>query len=142
MVEQLITCPHCHKKFPISDAMTHDIEEKLGAKFQKQIADLQGKQDEEIAKAKVEAIKQAAAKAKKDNEVEIGNLKSQVSELEKKQTEFNEKELAFLKREREIKAKEKNIDIEREKFINEKTEELQTTVREAVEIELKGKMSR
>lgn len=40
MTEQQITCPHCHKSFPLSEAMAHDIEEKVKSDYLQQIADL------------------------------------------------------------------------------------------------------
>lgn len=64
-----------------------------------------------------------------------------MKELETTTDEFNKKELAFLKRERELTAMEKRIALEREEFVNQKTTELQTTIREEVEIDFKGKLS-
>ncbi|MCY7409222.1 MAG: hypothetical protein LH473_03040, partial [Chitinophagales bacterium] len=141
MPDQLITCPYCHKPFPLSEAMTHDIEEKVKSNYQQQLTQMQEQHEQEIANAKTEAAKQALLKAKKDNQAEVDNLKNQVTELETKQIEFTKKELQFLKRERQIADREKQIEVDKQKFINSKTEELQTSIREVVEGELKGKLS-
>ncbi len=141
MKEQLITCPYCNKKFPLSEAMRHEIEEKVKSDHQKELDELEAEHQRQIDAAKKEAASHAALKAKKEAQTEVEDLKNQVKELEDKSEEFTKKELEFLKREREIAKKEKQIELDRETFINKKTEELQVTVREEVENELKGKLS-
>jgi len=141
MKEQLITCPHCNKKFPLSEAMRHEIEEQVKSDHQKELEELEAKHQRQIDAAKKEAAKQAEVKAKKELHTKVEDLKNQVKELEDKSEEFNKKELDFLKREREIVKKQKQIEIDREAFITQKTEELQVTVREEVEMELKGKLA-
>jgi hypothetical protein len=33
MIEQSVACPHCGKKIPLTEALTHPIEEKLRKEF-------------------------------------------------------------------------------------------------------------
>ena len=141
MKEQLITCPHCNKKFPLSEAMKHEIEEQVKSDHQKELDELEEAHQKQMENAKNEAANQAALKVKKEVQTEMDNLKDQVKELETKSEDFSKKELAFLKRERQIADKEKQIELEKQRFINQKTEELQISVRETVETELKGKLS-
>ncbi len=141
MKEQLITCPNCNKKFPLSEAMQHEIEEKVKYDHQRVLDELEIEHQQQIESAKKEAATQAALKAKKEASLEVEDLTNQVKELSTKSEEFTKKELNFLKREREIAEKEKQIDLEKERFINNKTEELQTSIREKVETELKGQLS-
>lgn len=141
MKEQLITCPHCNKKFPLSEAMKHEIEEQVKSDHQKELDELEEEHKKQVETAKKEAANQAALKAKKEVQTEVNNLKDQVKELETKSEDFSKKELAFLKRERQITEKEKQIELEKQRFINQKTEELQISVRETVETELKGKLA-
>ena len=141
MKEQFITCPHCNKKFPLSEAMRHEIEEQVKSDHQRELEEIEAEHLRQIDSAKKEAAKQAEVKAKKELLVEVNDLKNQVKELEDKSEEFTKKELDFLKREREIGKKEKQIELDREAFITKKTEELQLSVREEVENELKGKLA-
>ena len=141
MKEQLITCPHCNKKFPLSEAMKHEIEEQVKSDHQKELDELEEEHLKQIETAKKEAANQAALKAKKEVQTEVDNLKDQVKELETKSEDFSKKELVFLKRERQIVEKEKQIELDKQRFINQKTEELQISVRETVETELKGKLA-
>ena len=141
MKEQLITCPHCNKKFPLSEAMKHEIEEQVKSDHQKELDELEAAHQKQIETAKKEAANQAVLKAKKEVQTVVDNLKDQVKELETKSEDFSKKELSFLKRERQIAEKEKQIELEKQRFINQKTEELQISVRETVETELKGKLA-
>jgi len=140
-MEIQITCPHCLQKFPLSEAMQHEIESKVTSEHQKELNELEKAHQSQIENAKQEAAKQATANAKKEAETEVTNLKNQVKEFEIKSEEFTKKELQFLKHEREVAEKEKQIELDKQRFINKKTEELQTTIREEVETELKGKIS-
>lgn len=141
MDEQLITCPNCNEKFPLSEAMRHEIEEQVKTDHQKKFKELKELYKQQLETAKKEAELKAFDKAKKDALTEIDDLKNQVAELSNKSEEYKKKELNFLKREREIAEKEQEIELEKQRFINSKTEELQSSIREKVEIEFKGQIS-
>lgn len=141
MKEQLITCPHCHEKFPLSQAMQHEIEEKVKSSHLQEIEALKKQYDNQLIAATTESANKAAEKAKLEAQKELQDLKNQVTELETKTNEFTEKELAYLKREREIAAKENQLELDKQRFINQKTEELQSSIREEVEAELSTKLS-
>jgi hypothetical protein len=141
MKEQLITCPYCNNKFPLSEAMKHEIEEQVKSDHQQELAEIEASHQQQIENAKKEAATQAALKVKKEVQTEVEDLKNHVKELETKSNDFTKKELNFLKREREIAEREKEIELDKQRFINKKTEELQTTIREEVETELRGKLS-
>ncbi len=141
MKEQHITCPHCNKKFPLSQVMKHEIEERVKSDHQKELDELAEEYQRQIEDAKKEATSKATLKANKDAQTEVEDLKNQLTELESKADEFTKKELQFLKREREVSEKEKQIELDQQRFINKKTEELQSSIREQVEVELKGKLS-
>ena len=100
MMELLITCPHCNRKFPLSEAMRHEIEERVESDHKKKLDELNADFQQQITEAKKEAAKQAAKKVKDEASVEIDDLKNQVKELSDKTAEFTQKELNFLKKER------------------------------------------
>jgi hypothetical protein len=141
MNEQLITCPHCKQQFPLSQAMQHEIEEKVKLSHLQEIEAIKKEYDKQLETATKVSATKAAEKARQDAQKELQDLKNQVTELETKTTEFTQKELAFLKREREIAAKEQQIELDKQRFINQKTEELQSSIREEVEAELSTKLS-
>ena len=141
MKEQLITCPHCHEKFPLSQAMQHEIEEKVKSSHLQEIEAIKNEYDKQLIAATTVSATKAAEKARLESQKELQDLKNQVTEFETKSTEFTAKELTYLKREREIAAKEKQMQLERERFINTKTEELHTSIREEVEAEISTKLS-
>ncbi|MFA5818455.1 MAG: hypothetical protein WC854_04185 [Bacteroidales bacterium] len=59
MKEQLIICPHCNKKFPLSEAMKYEIEEKVKSDHQKELDELVEEHQLQIENAKKEAAQQA-----------------------------------------------------------------------------------
>ena len=141
MDEQLITCPYCNEKFPLSEAMRHEIEEQVSTDHQKKFKELQELHKQQLEATKKEAESKASAKARDESSIVIEDLKNQVTELSTKSEEFKKKEINFLKREREIADKEEQIELDKQRFINSKTEELQSSIREKVESELKGRLS-
>jgi len=141
MKEQLITCPNCNRKFPLSEAMQHEIEERVQSEHQQELEDIKAKHARDIEKIKNDTAKFAAEKAKEENETELTDLKAQVEEFKTKTREFNKKELGYLKREREIKDREDQIKIEQQQFINKKTGELEVSIKEKLELDFKGKLS-
>ena len=106
MEEQLITCPYCNEKFPLSEAMRHEIEEQVNTNHQRKFIELQELHKQQLEATKKEAESKASAKARDESSIEIEDLKNQVTELSTKSEEFKKKELNFLKREREIAEKE------------------------------------
>lgn len=141
MKEQLIICPHCKQQFPLSQAMQHEIEEKVKSSHLQEIEALKNEYQHQLEEATKNSAIKAAEKARQEAQKELQDLKNQVTELETKSIEFTEKELAYLKREREIAAKENQLELDKQRFINQKTEELQSSIREEVEAELSTKLS-
>jgi len=121
--------------------MKHEIEEQVKSDHQRKFDELEELHKQQLENAKKAAETKAVAKAKDEASVEIEDLKNQVTELSTKSEEFTKKELNFLKREREIAEKEEQIELDKQRFINNKTEELQSSIREKVETELKGQLS-
>ena len=146
MAENTIECPKCHHTFSVTDALSADIEEKIGRKFQKaaqkreiEIEKLQEdleKEKKAIAKKqtdldklvddKVNVQKAALEKKLKDeiqskSKVEIEDLRAQNSEKTKQIEESQKFELELRKKSRELEDKEKTLELElQRKFDSEK----------------------
>ena len=56
MIEQSIACPHCGQKIPLTEALTHPIEEKLRKEF-----DSETRKSERVHEAAIEALKKDQA---------------------------------------------------------------------------------
>jgi len=123
MIEQSITCPHCGEKIPLTEALTHPIEEKLRKEF-----DSETKKNEREHEAAIEALKKDQAQAlageratiekaaRKRAEDAIGqdlkDVRAQLEEKAKLLEDARKHELALLKREREIEERESALKLE------------------------------
>ncbi|NQT71652.1 MAG: DUF2130 domain-containing protein [Chloroflexi bacterium] len=130
MAEDTIKCPNCGFVIPISEALTHQIQDRLKIEMEagvkKREAELLEKErklsqaragiDEQVAirlKAEMTKIQaQAAQKAEEKVKVELEDLKVQVTEKEKKIAEAQKLELEIRKRQRELEEKEKAQELE------------------------------
>ena len=150
MPEQIITCPQCGKKIELTEAFTHDIEEKLRHSFeQSQLQrEAEFKRQLEASRHEHESAlaglrKDAEAKAKKAAEDELGasmaDLKSQVEENRKKLQDARAKELDYLKKQRELEEREGNFKLEMERALAEQTKVIREEATRKVDEEYKLK---
>ena len=123
MIEQSIACPHCGQKIPLTEALTHPIEEKLRKEF-----DSETRKSERVHEAAIEALKKDQAQtlageraaiekaARKRAEDAIGqdlkDVKAQLEEKAKLLEDARKLELALRKREREIEERESALKLE------------------------------
>jgi hypothetical protein len=108
MNPQTITCPNCGHVLELTEAFTHQVEEKLRAEYEKRIF----------------AERTAAAnKTRQETEqrlsLELNDLRSQNEEKEKRLREALQNELDLRKRQRELEEKEKNMQIDLERKVDE-----------------------
>ncbi len=107
-MEDQVICPKCGAEFPLSEVFVHKIKEELSSEIEK--------------KAKV--------KAEEEFSLELKDLQNQIKEKEKKLKESQELELEFRKKNRELKDREQNFDLEIQKAIDKKTEEIKVKAEE------------
>ncbi len=128
MAHEYITCPHCGKKIELTEAFTHDIEEKLRKEFDSEVKrkekefqeafEAQQKEFDEklnLEKAKLES--QARKEAEESISTELADLKSEIEKKNKQLKEAQKKELEFLKKQRELDEREQSIKLEIERTL-------------------------
>lgn len=137
MAEQTIKCPYCKKDIPLTEALTHQIQEKVRGELEvelrkreqgleekekelfkktKAVEDSQKNIDEEVNR-KLELEKQALLKkavqvAESKVSLELKDLRGQIQEKDKKIEESEAKELELRKRQREVEAREKSLELD------------------------------
>ncbi len=138
MPEQTITCPKCGTKIPLTEAFTHDIEEKLRLQY---TAELKKKEDaaaaairakekefQELLAGERRALEaQAKQRAQEAISVEVNDLKARLEEKSKQVEDSRKQELDLRKRQRELEEREhalrleveRTIDAERKKIASE-----------------------
>ena len=140
MTEQTIKCPYCKKDILLTEALTHQIQEKVRNELEvelrkkeqileekkkellKKIEEVENSRktvEEEVAK-KVEAekeklIQEAKKKAEETVSLEIKDMRERLHEKEVKLEELQKTELDLRKRERDLEEKMKNIELEVER---------------------------
>lgn len=131
MPDQLmITCPKCGEQIALTEAFTHEIEEKQRRSFeqtrQKQEEEFRRKlaaQEKEHESAVQTMKKEAEMKARRAAEEELSeklaDLTAQEEENRKKLHEARQKEIEFLKRQRESEEREAGMKVELERRLTE-----------------------
>lgn len=114
MPDLTIQCPKCNHKFPLSEAMTSQIEEHLKQDFDEKLKS-------ELDRAKKEAFKQAAEAAETEKEVLQAKLEAQEKSL--METRENEKKLRGERAQLEEEKKEIELTVQRK--LDEERKELE-----------------
>lgn len=123
MPDQHITCPKCGHKIQLTEAFTHDIEEKLRSKFESEIKkkDVELKQtieskDKEVqellARERANLETHAKKQAQESVSVELKDLQSQLQEKAKLLNDTQEKELQLRKQQRELEEEKRGLKLE------------------------------
>lgn len=157
MSQDAIKCPKCGTSIPLSEALSHDIEERARQKYEGQLAEgrkqLEGllRQKEQEYQSKLadekrnfaqkeqeleERLKKdrsaIEAKLKKQAEeavgAEISDLKIQIEDNKRKLKEAQDNELVLRKRHRELEEKEKSLELELARRIDEECKKIEQSV--------------
>lgn len=129
MPDQYITCPKCGHKIQLTEAFTHDIEEKLRSKFEGEIKkkDAELKQaieskdkelQESLARERAKLETQAKKQAQESVSVELKDLQSQLQYKAKLLNDAQEKELQLRKQQRELEERERSLKLEAQRTLD------------------------
>lgn len=143
MEDQIIVCPKCLTKIPLTKALTDPIvgkyKEELDREASKKAKELEARekslkekeksidsQVEEKLKIEKTKMQQTADKeAKEKVVVEVQDLKNQAAEMKVKLNVAHEQELKFLKEKRDLEEREKNFELEYQKKITEESAKIE-----------------
>ncbi len=121
-----ITCPHCHKPFELTDALTHQIEEELLAGEKK-------KHEEELAEMKRRVGKAEEAELVLRKQKNLLDEEKRTFELEKQRQLDKEREAISKKAAEEQSEKDKYKFAELEKKLSDTTKALEDANRKATQ---------
>ena len=133
MSETFITCSSCGKKIQVTEAITHQLEDKLrkefdheGKKKEKEFENiLKAKEkelEERLLQEKVKLDKQAKKRAEEAFSIDIKDLKEQLDAKSKLVEEAHKQELALRKRARELEEREKSLKLEVQRTLDKERE--------------------
>lgn len=100
-----ILCPKCKEPVEISEALSHQIREKI-------LMEVDGKHKEEIERLTTELQERAAKKAKEESEFVIKNLQTELAESTERNKKFHEQLMEFSKQMRELKLRDEERELE------------------------------
>ncbi len=139
MSQDSIKCPKCGTAIPLSEALSHDIEERARQNYEKQLAENKRKHDSELKELEKDLdgrlqkkAKELEAKLKKQAEdavsADIADLKAQAEESNKRLKKAEDNELALRKRQRELEEREKNLELEAARKLDEEKKKIEDAV--------------
>jgi hypothetical protein len=129
MPDQYITCPNCGNKIPLTEAFTHDIEEKLRANYEAALRK-KGEESEAALRAKEKEYREMLAgersrlearakqQAQESLSLEMKDLQVQLREKAKQLDDAKEQELQLRKQQRELEERERNLQLETERTLD------------------------
>lgn len=162
MANEFITCPECGAEFPLSQAMSKDMEMEFSKKYQQKIKVLEEKAEKDLAlkaaetedrikaeqakfekkaqelKSQMEAVEvklkeEAKKKAEESLKVVLDDLTSQLETKSKKLDESKQYELVLRKKQRELEEKEKDMELELARKMDKERQKVQEETGKALE---------
>ncbi|MDH7476104.1 MAG: DUF2130 domain-containing protein [Microgenomates group bacterium] len=126
MNDQII-CPHCKKPIPLSEALSHQIQEKYQRFYRQRLAEEKLKLEKDLKEELTKKIKNEMAIQFKDKTNQVEELKQQNQSLQKQLLELNrlirqlrsENERKKLELEKKLMEEEEKIRLEEKRRINE-----------------------
>jgi hypothetical protein len=141
MAEDVIVCPNCGKKIPLSKALAGQIadqaKQRYEAAFKKRAKELEAEFEERLASER----KSASLKASKELRGEVKDLSEQLAERDALLEKARREELNLRRRQRDLEEKQKTIELEVARKLDEgsKAIEKKTADRLAEEHRLKDR---
>jgi len=150
MSEQVMTCPYCNKEIPLSEAISHEMREKLQKEFEDQSKKKEQQlfkmeqslllKEKELEISKKTLNEQVAEKVKLEKEkierdakqnakesvnVELKDLREEIEEKEKRLQESQKAELELRKSRRILEEDKKNFELEMTRKLDEERKKIQ-----------------
>ncbi len=132
MAEQVISCPKCSARIPLSEAIAQPLREAAQKQFEGEAAQLreafaareksllekQQAMAKEFSADRERAEKEAAKRAEERGAIEMRDLQSRLQEQEKKLEESRQNELNLRRRERELEDAKKSAELEQQRQLD------------------------
>lgn len=128
MSEPVIVCPHCNKKIPLNEAISHQIREELGKQFEKDAKKREAELISQFSEERSEIERKAKESAEEKTAFELKDLNRQLIDEKKKREDAEATELELRKKMREIEDREKNLDLEIERKLAEEKPKIEEKI--------------
>ena len=125
-MSESITCPKCHAEIPLTEAISHQVEERLRLQFETKL-------EEALMEARAEVEATAASHAEESVRVQLGDLSAQVEEQRSLVAEAQKKELTLLKEKRDLQQQREALELEVARKLDEERAKLVAGTTERLE---------
>lgn len=143
-ISDSITCPKCKTEIPLSEAISHQVEERLRAEFDaekerllaeqaKQLADKDAEIEAAVTKTREEVTAVAEARANELAATRIQDLTAQVEEQQARRREAEERELEPMKAKRELEAERESLRLQVQRQLEEERAAIVASTTERLE---------
>lgn len=128
MSEQHVTCPKCGHEFPLTTALTADIEASFRSRYIEREKELHASLERQLEEAKKFAAADAKQKASADAEAQIARLRCEVTDRQDKLTAARQVELELRRAQRELEDQKAELALEVERRIGAERGKLTETI--------------
>ncbi len=128
MSEETVVCPSCGFEFPLSEALTANIEKRIRFDIEKTAHDRETELTEKYNEALRVATQKAYAKAKEGLALELTDIQAQLKEKTEQLDASQKRELILRKKERELDERIKTADLDIERRLGEERDKLEKTI--------------
>jgi len=139
MNDQII-CPNCKKPIPLSQALSHELKEKLKTEQKKEIEEEKQRLNEEAKNWREEQLKKLEVRVREKTEIEIKDKANEIEELKKHNLTLQEQLLDLNKLLRQIRTEREQEKIEFEKRLTFEQEKIKQTQQKQIDEEYRLKI--
>ncbi len=136
-MQDQITCPHCNKPIPLTQALSHQMQEQLKSTLEedrkKLLAAYHKKLDEERLKMSKETEDKLRFKINKEMELRFADFKNESEELKENNKKLHEQMMEILKQNRQLKSDSEQRQLDMEKRLFEEQEKIKQNEQKRVE---------
>jgi hypothetical protein len=128
MEEQFMKCPFCNRDIPLSQALSHQVKEKLRSEVEREYAQLSKElksKEQEIHGLKERIEREAKRKAEESLSVELKDLRARIEEKEAQLSRAQGEELKLRKLQRELEDRNRNMELELARKLEQQHKEME-----------------
>lgn len=135
-----IKCPHCQKFFPIDQAISHELKEKMMVEQRKELEEEKKKLNDEARVWRESQMMKLKEKAKEEMDLQLKDKSNELEELRKQNKALQEQLLEINKMMRQIKSENESKRVEMEKRLLEAEEKIRGEEKKKMDEEYKLKI--
>lgn len=128
MPQDSIKCPKCGEIIPLSEALSHDIEERARQEYQRRLSEKETEYQTRLKKQGEYLEARLKKQAEEAVSAEVADLRVQAEDANRKLKQAQENELALRKKQRELEEKEKTLELETARKIDEERGKIEASV--------------